>query len=703
MLQSDSQGFLIGEVLDVSKALLDGQKSGLETLGRIDSNLAALVNRRMRSNTVRSFVPEAAPVEPVGRRSSVQVGPFGQPIPRTSSPRSSPASSSSKAVASVSTPALSNRDARGRFVKRGGLGPDDERAPGGGSSPDRASSGGDSRIVEAIKEAVKESSDRMDPMVEAAKEVWEPLGRTWRASFGQSAEKKKEGWYKRIIKAITGNKPDKASTSVSTVVSGGGGGMLGGLGAVLGGAGGMLSRGGRGLMSGAGALFKRLPIVGALLSGAGVLASLSRSDDPSLSNDENRKKRYRGVGESVGMGVGGAAGAAIGSLLGPAGTIAGGYLGAMLGEKVGAAMGEWTKSLVDADVPGKIASAASAAFAKISELASAAFNKAKDVAKETVNVAKSAANGANDSIKSVTGVDVKKTVSAAATASVQAAKNGAKAAGEFVADNASKLVPETVKNVSSWVLGRSVKKFESGSAGAGAVSTGKGDFGGASYGTYQMSSKRGVVQNFLREKGYASQFQGLAPGSPEFNAKWKELAAKDPSFAEAQHSFIKQTHYDPQVRFLKKEGLDLSGRGSAVQDSIWSTSVQFGGYNTVIKNALRGKDLSKLSDAEIVSAIQDYKIKNNESLFAKSSDAVRAGTLSRAVAEKSVLVAQAGKLPSASVAVPKVGNIPALEQPPALSYRSDEKAPVVLKDRTVGQNVEDRAIAHIVTGGMGGG
>lgn len=190
-----------------------------------------------------------------------------------------------------------------------------------------------------------------------------------------------------------------------------------------------------------------------------------------------------------------------------------------------------------------------------------------------------------------------------------------------------------------WLLGKSVQHFESGKAGAGAVSTGRGDAGGASYGTYQLSSTRGTLQKFLRSSGYGDQFAGLRPGTPEFNAKWKEIAAKDPNFGKAQHSFIKRTHYDPQMRALQKAGIDLSKRGAAVQDSIWSTSVQFGGSTSLVKAALRGKDVSKMSDEEIVSAIQDYKIANNDSLFKSSSAAVRAGTLRRAKAEKAQLVA----------------------------------------------------------------
>ena len=103
-------------------------------------------------------------------------------------------------------------------------------------------------------------------------------------------------------------------------------------------------------------------------------------------------------------------------------------------------------------------------------------------------------------------------------------------------------------------------------------------------------------------KGLWSDEKFLAEtGSPEFNAKWKQIAASDPSFGTAQHDFIKSTHFDPQMAMLGKSGIDLSKRGAAVQDAVWSTSVQFGGQTSLIKSALAGKELQRayLSDSDM--------------------------------------------------------------------------------------------------------
>jgi len=199
----------------------------------------------------------------------------------------------------------------------------------------------------------------------------------------------------------------------------------------------------------------------------------------------------------------------------------------------------------------------------------------------------------------------------------------------------------------NWVPGQTSREFESGNGGPGTVSSGRGDHGGASYGTYQLSSRQGTLQEFLKSSGYDQQFAGLRPGSSEFNARWKEVAISDSRFGDAQHAFIQKTHYDPAMAGLKQAGIDFSDRGPAVQDAVWSTATQFGAGNAqrgaigMIQRALSGKDVAAMSDREIVTAIQDYKIAHNDRLFASSSAEVRAGTANRAVLEKERLVSLA--------------------------------------------------------------
>lgn len=214
------------------------------------------------------------------------------------------------------------------------------------------------------------------------------------------------------------------------------------------------------------------------------------------------------------------------------------------------------------------------------------------------------------------------------------------------------------------MLGKVSQKYESGKAGAGTISSGSGDAGGASYGTYQLASNTGTLGKFLESSGYASEFSGLAPGSSAFNSKWKMLADKDPNFGNAQHEFIKSTHYNPQLEKLKAQGLDLSGRGAAVQEAIFSTAVQYGPKSSVIQNALSGSDLSSLDDTDIVSRIQDYKAQNVDNNFRSSSQRVRKSVASRIQNEKADLLALAEK--------PMVDQAPASMQLASLSAKNSE-------------------------------
>lgn len=165
-----------------------------------------------------------------------------------------------------------------------------------------------------------------------------------------------------------------------------------------------------------------------------------------------------------------------------------------------------------------------------------------------------------------------------------------------------------------------------GGEGSATVSTGRGDAGGASYGLYQMTSKTtdkrgrstigGTVSNFIGGSKWAKEFEGLTPGTPEYTKKWKEIATgpQAKEFEAAQHQYIKQTHYDPAMQRLQKEGIDLSGRGMAVKNVMWQASVGAGakGGSNIVRNALKGKDMAGMSDKDVINAIYDEMGKPGE-------------------------------------------------------------------------------------------
>jgi hypothetical protein len=189
-------------------------------------------------------------------------------------------------------------------------------------------------------------------------------------------------------------------------------------------------------------------------------------------------------------------------------------------------------------------------------------------------------------------------------------------------------------------LGSLSKKYEA--TGPGTVSTGAGDAGGVSYGSYQFSSKTGTAQAFVTslKSSHPSGSQALAgkkPGTSAFSTAWKKLAAKDPSgFDQAQHDYVKKTHYDPAASGVKsRTGLDVSKRSAALRDVLWSTAVQHGpgGAPGIFKVALHGRDPSKVSDAEIIKAVYAERgrtdSRGNLVHFPGSSKAVQRGVANR--------------------------------------------------------------------------
>lgn len=133
-------------------------------------------------------------------------------------------------------------------------------------------------------------------------------------------------------------------------------------------------------------LLKRIPFIGAAL-GLGMAASSAMADDdPNLSAEENKKERYG----SVGSGIGGVVGGVVGLLGGPAGAIA----GAMIGDQLGAMVGEWLATVDLKSIPGKI----SEAFTGLVAAGIKVFTSMTDWAKDTWKSATEAIAGIGDTV-----------------------------------------------------------------------------------------------------------------------------------------------------------------------------------------------------------------------------------------------------------------------------------------------------------------
>jgi LysM repeat protein len=202
--------------------------------------------------------------------------------------------------------------------------------------------------------------------------------------------------------------------------------------------------------------------------------------------------------------------------------------------------------------------------------------------------------------------------------------------------------------------------YETGGRGPGTVSTGRGDIGGVSYGSYQLSTAAGRPQQFLATEGaaWAAEFAGQRAGTPAFSATWRAVAAREPeAFGAAQHAYIERTHYQPQADRVETRstvagvdggiatpGVDLSQHSRALQNVAWSTAVQHGPNSNIVANAIRDARAAGTADWDpgfdraVIDAVYDERGRTNRNgelvHFSGNSRAVQQGVAERFVNER---------------------------------------------------------------------
>ncbi|MBP3360309.1 MAG: C40 family peptidase [Clostridia bacterium] len=138
-----------------------------------------------------------------------------------------------------------------------------------------------------------------------------------------------------------------------------------------------------------------------------------------------------------------------------------------------------------------------------------------------------------------------------------------------------------------------------------------------------------------------SYFNGLTPGSTEFNNAWKTVSQKyGDNFGNMQMQYSYNNYALPLAKLAKeKTGVDYTSN-PALMELIYSTAVQFGNGSLGLK-AL-GNVKSGMSVTDIINASYDNKIANYKSYFKSSSSAVQESVKNRFINERRDVLALAG-------------------------------------------------------------
>jgi hypothetical protein len=181
--------------------------------------------------------------------------------------------------------------------------------------------------------------------------------------------------------------------------------------------------------------------------------------------------------------------------------------------------------------------------------------------------------------------------------------------------------------------------FESSEKGPGVV--GFDSNGGTAYGTYQISSRAGTMKHFIdylseQAPDLANKLKAAGPANTgssfgRMPAAWKKVATQDPvRFSKLQYDFIEKSHYLPAVQEISdRTGLDISKAPRALQEVLWSTTVQHGpnGAAKIFTKAIKRVQAKNggVKIAQLIGSVYDMRAGQ----FGSSIPNVRAAVRSR--------------------------------------------------------------------------
>lgn len=432
-------------------------------------------------------------------------------------------------------------------------------------------------------------------------------------------------------------------------------------------------------------------VVGAAL-GAMAIGDALASDTTNMLPEQAKAQKYKDVGGAVGSITGGfagwTAGAAGGAMAGAAIGSAVPVIGTVIGGSVGAIVGGLAGSTVAADVGNIVGEMVGEQLSKIDW-----------------SLAYKALTDQLDSIGS--------SIKGAALSMYGSAEKATKATASFIGSTF-----ESAKNFVG--LGSVSAKYE-GKAGSVAMDNN----GSYAYGKYQFNSGAGGLDQFFKSAPqYKEQFKGLSVGSDGFNAKWKELAKSDPEFVKAQDKAAEEKFYKPLLPLAKASGFNLDDRG--VQEALFSASINHSpaGNRAIYAEATKAKGFAQLSPEQQIDAFYQARNKYVQSSKIAGGQKVKDSLASRyaqEVVDAKALSGKYGEVPlmkpattAASINVPLMPNAKPIKQPmqgtaipkpveavKQLNQGQTSKAPVMaIIDQQAGQDLSDRRIANLVTGGL---
>lgn len=185
-------------------------------------------------------------------------------------------------------------------------------------------------------------------------------------------------------------------------------------------------------------------------------------------------------------------------------------------------------------------------------------------------------------------------------------------------------------------------KFESG---GDVAAIGWDRTGGTSYGLYQIATKTGTFDRFMEyldtaAPEWAERLRNAGPadtGSTQGKAvdEWRSIAREEPErFSSMQHEFIEKTHFQPAVeRIMASIGIDVTAGGRALEEVLWSTSVQHGAAgSTDIFIKAAGEALNSEEPYDVALIKEVYK--EREKRFGSSDERVQQAVRDRFQAEE---------------------------------------------------------------------